>query len=892
VFRLIVYLTIFLLTTLIGCSSNTPEDIVSKYIKGVQNFEARKVWESSNYNFLDETLLPEEKDKIFQEYKIDFDKRKKQIFNIFPHSAKYKIFSKKNVSENETEVFVKVNYDTNEPYKANELKSATIIKVKFGVKTYKNGKSIRSLTVDSIINHNKDFDNQKLTNDLLLVSESNPEDAYKKCSDIVKGDEEYFSDLKQNCKKIYTLWEKQKKEVLKKELLMDADEFIYIEDQSYKYNTASYRTEDIHYSEHDGDLTYHRTIPGSTHTEIYGVDIMAKIKSKFKQRKVRTQVTIWAKSKEGADRALFGSVYWGNKVINDSFYIEVPPKGIAISKYYSLETGITKTTGLLGGIGAALDPKTGKTGTYLESGPIISLSKADKEKKIEGKAIWEKKRAEISLVFEKLKKTNSDPTVSAKDKLAKWNNFYKSIEDDIIGVSKDNEYREETNKFIAHWEWETAAPEIKAAYDNAMDKDSDENLAADLKLKAWTEFINSYQKDFNGTNEDDELWKEAEKKALFWSWEVEAPRMLAAFNAAMVKDYDENLSAFIKKNTWNVFLSDFRSDHSVSEEDDELREKAKNRETYWSYSNLAERLHKAIMAVDGSKKLQAKSKLAAWKDYKKKLMFHYPDFAQKNDSYFKTTEERIQYWNWVVEEPTVEKRFKLVLEKDKNSTLSSSKKLGLWKDFEKLITNSPKNHKYRKKTQERIAFWNPSAVAKREEKRRTVRESKDKRLVEYVEGYTLDKKTGIMWLLDQKISCYWEEIPKKLDEVRKTKPAGYSDWRIPSEKEFITLLYSQRQRYWPRNKRSFSFKKFDPVIKNIFNSNTTLNTTTNQWIDNNWGHFWTNTQGNATNRIETFFYSFNHRRRFKDWNLEDSVVYKKKARYESKTKGFLILIRK
>ncbi len=868
----------------VGCSRDSPEQIATDYIKGVQKFDARTVWEKSRIDFLDETLLSEEKEAKFKNFKAKFDKRDFNIFKLFPSSATVDVFAEKAVDEKNVDVFVKVVYLEDEPYQIDKLKSATTIKIKINVRSHKNGKYVKSLDIDSIIVYNKHFDFNKLKKDLTGLSESDPEKAYTQSVDILKKEKNYFAGIEKLSNDLRVAYEKHKKKILSEELLCNADNHLLVKGQSVNYNTSSYKTEDTYYSTHDDNITYHHRSPGRTVTKLYGVTIYGKIGSKFKQRTVKTEVTIRARSKEGKNCALLGCVYWGNKEIYDSFIVEVPPQGISFSKYYNLETGITKSSGIGGAISRAFSVMTGKTGTYLEDRPEITLSKTDEEKKTEGKAVWGRKSGEIYLAFKNTNKVNSDSTISAKDKLAKWNRFYKLVEEDIYGINKDDEYRKEAKKNILYWQWAIAAPEIKTAYAKAMAIDNDENSAANLKYDAWSKFLNSFQKDYMGTDEDDELRKKAKIRKEYWEWEKDKIEVLAWYDNAIIIDNDENSAANLKYDAWSKFLNSFRKEYVGTDEDDELRKKAKIRKEYWSYSELAKRLQVDIMIIDKDEKLPAKMKLAAWKNHKEKLMFHYPKLALENDIYIKTSDDRIKCWKWAVEEPAVKRKFNVVMEQDKSRTIPPAKKISLWKNFEKHLTNSPKNNAYSKTAQKRILYWSPSAIAKRKEISRTVRVSKDKRFVEFIEGYTLDKKTGTMWLLNQKVYCYWHETPVAIRKINKSKPAGYSDWTMPSESDFLTLLGAYKRRGW----RNYTSDRFDPVLKKILDSNTTLITTSYKIIHKNFGHFWTNTR-KGRKWVRTFFYIQSNRSYNKYWILKSSGIDITKKHPE---KGFIILIRR
>lgn len=63
----------------------------------------------------------------------------------------------------------------------------------------------------------------------------------------------------------------------------------------------------------------------------------------------------------------------------------------------------------------------------------------------------------------------------------------------------------------------------------------------------------------------------------------------------------------------------------------------------------------------------------------------------------------------------------------------------------------------------------------------------------------IDKKTGLMWTRDANITKKgktWKDALKFIEKLNKEKYAGYSDWKLPSKEELVTLIdYAKGEGY-------------------------------------------------------------------------------------------------
>ncbi len=345
----------------IGCGSgNSPRNVVSNYINGIQNFNAELVWKNSRFESFDETLLKEEKEKRFQDYKKDFDKKEHERFKLFTPNAASKIFSIEK-DDSKHKVFVELNYPVDKAFKLDKFKTAKKLKITFLVRNEKGFNYVDDVDW-KVIEYNKPFDNKILVD---FVKENRGKDlsrCYEKCKDAVEDDEEYFKEIKDICINVEA-------ELLPKEMNQKAIDSVKLEKEDYEYNTSSYKKADTVYYTHEGNTTFRHVHRGGTHTNIYGVTIKGHISNKFKVRSIKIEVDVQAVSEKGEYGMLFGRETWGGKRINDSFTIEVPPGGIGFSKYYDLTTAIRYAVAPPSGWGGKE-----RKGTYLKSSPQITLS--------------------------------------------------------------------------------------------------------------------------------------------------------------------------------------------------------------------------------------------------------------------------------------------------------------------------------------------------------------------------------------------------------------------------------------------------------------------------------------------------------------------------------------
>lgn len=99
-----------------------------------------------------------------------------------------------------------------------------------------------------------------------------------------------------------------------------------------------------------------------------------------------------------------------------------------------------------------------------------------------------------------------------------------------------------------------------------------------------------------------------------------------------------------------------------------------------------------------------------------------------------------------------------------------------------------------------------------------------------------DKKTGLTWTRDANIAetdMTWEDAYKFIEKLNKQKYAGHSDWRLPTKKEFQTLLaYAESQGYTTRLNELFNKIGFINVQAGHYWSSSTFAYPTHMWYGN------------------------------------------------------------
>jgi hypothetical protein len=105
-----------------------------------------------------------------------------------------------------------------------------------------------------------------------------------------------------------------------------------------------------------------------------------------------------------------------------------------------------------------------------------------------------------------------------------------------------------------------------------------------------------------------------------------------------------------------------------------------------------------------------------------------------------------------------------------------------------------------------------------------------------------DKKAGLMWTREANIAgkqMTWDNAFKFIEKLNKEKYAGYTDWRLPSKDEFITLIdYAKGKGYK---------KDFDQVLNKVgfrnvqaryyWSSSTSADDTADAWGVGMWYGF-------------------------------------------------------
>ena len=287
-FLLFACLFLFSFLNLLGCGkSSSPKKVVNSFIEGTLSNDARIVWETSSYDFWDDTLLVEEKEKKFDKFKNDFREKKLKAFKFFLKKSKSEIFAIKNIDDKKTHVFVEIQYDNKNPYKVNKHKTALKVKAKFVVINAKQGGYyIDDLYEESIIIYNQSEDNEKQIASINHIANSDPIEAHQQCLNIFKKDKEYFSNLGDKCKIIF------QKAISKEETISKSNNISSIASiyenikNSYgeKYHEAY--TETTYY----GDTAVSKKRGGYTSRYNDGVDVEGAINNKLKYHHISVKV--------------------------------------------------------------------------------------------------------------------------------------------------------------------------------------------------------------------------------------------------------------------------------------------------------------------------------------------------------------------------------------------------------------------------------------------------------------------------------------------------------------------------------------------------------------------------------------------------------------------------
>ena len=91
-----------------------------------------------------------------------------------------------------------------------------------------------------------------------------------------------------------------------------------------------------------------------------------------------------------------------------------------------------------------------------------------------------------------------------------------------------------------------------------------------------------------------------------------------------------------------------------------------------------------------------------------------------------------------------------------------------------------------------------SIVNAETDKMKPVKTSSDQRYASFLDGTTLDKRNGLMWMSNdywqmENKWVNWYTAKEYVQRMNNKKFAGYNDWRLPSVEE-ASLLYERRKR--------------------------------------------------------------------------------------------------
>ncbi|NIM13969.1 MAG: DUF4878 domain-containing protein [Candidatus Aminicenantes bacterium] len=348
----IFWITLVVIFTFIGCGSgNSPKNVVKNYIKGVQNFDAELVWKNSEVDSFDETLLKEEKEKKFQDYKTEFDKKEHERFKLFTPNANFKIFSVEK-DDSKYKVFVEVNYPSEKPFKLDKFKTAKKLKITFLVRSKKGYNYVDDFYWKTI-EYNRQYDNMILSEFVKANKEKDLNLCYEKCKSALNHDKEYFSDINiltdNLLKEICVCEEGLSKSELHKFLSVTQDE-VTDDTSTYSYEARWNRTD-------SGDYYY---MPGGSGTIVEGSYVSFYITNNLKCTSVNILLKIDARTRRYEDslyiydsQPLSTAKEIHNLKPGESRYVSTHLAGTNIVKPKNPDNALTSILALAGNLSTA-----------------------------------------------------------------------------------------------------------------------------------------------------------------------------------------------------------------------------------------------------------------------------------------------------------------------------------------------------------------------------------------------------------------------------------------------------------------------------------------------------------------------------------------------------------
>jgi len=289
----LISVVLFFFLILVGCGSgNSPVDVVENYIEGVQNNDAKLVWQNSRFDFFDNTLLKEEKEKKFHEYKNEFDKRGHKRFKLFTASAKYNIYSVEK-NESRSEVFVEIEYPSDKPFKLGKHKTAKKLKITFEVRNKKGCNYLYDYDW-KVIEYNKQFDNKVIMNFVKKNRGKNLNLCYIRCKSAIGYDKEYFSDIKDLAKNLLQEISIVENELTEGELykhISISQNEVTDDTRTYSYTSRWNRMD-------SGDYYY---TPGGSSTEVKGSYVSFYVTNLLQCTTVNFSLEIYARTMRRED---------------------------------------------------------------------------------------------------------------------------------------------------------------------------------------------------------------------------------------------------------------------------------------------------------------------------------------------------------------------------------------------------------------------------------------------------------------------------------------------------------------------------------------------------------------------------------------------------------------
>jgi hypothetical protein len=402
-------IVLFFSLILVGCGSgNSPADVVENYIEGVQNNDAKLVWQNSRFDFFDNTLLKEEKEKKFQEYKDEFDKREHKRFKLFTASAKYNIYSVEK-NESKSEVFVEIEYPSGKPFKLEKHKTAKKLKIIFEVRNKKGYNYLYDYDW-KVIEYNKQFDNNVIMNFVKKNRGKNLNLCYIVCKSAIAYDKDYFNDIKALAKDLLQEISIVENELTESELykhISISQNEVTDDTRTYSYTPRWNRMD-------SGDYYY---TPGGSSTEVKGSYVSFYVTNLLHCTTVNVSLEIYARTMRREDSSY---IYEALQSTNEEYIKNLKPgESRYVSTHFAGKTRIRPKnpndafTGILALTGNVLSSAAKLTEPIDRNSVKISIKSISKklsndELKVELKRISEKlsdlkekKRNQVNIALDK-----------------------------------------------------------------------------------------------------------------------------------------------------------------------------------------------------------------------------------------------------------------------------------------------------------------------------------------------------------------------------------------------------------------------------------------------------------------------------------------------------------